>query len=108
LGLPNTGSTANDNAKSGCEWDSSSYIVTVLIRTDVGLAGLVASGGTITNTQVGSHQAKQLTESAGSCLYAIGINDSTRVDINVGPITNNNSACQESLAVAQLVEKHLP
>jgi hypothetical protein len=106
--LPSSGYTENLNAKSGCEWDGADYIVTVVIRTTVGLSGLAANGGTITDTQVGSHQAKQLTEAAGGCTYAIGINDSTRVDVGAGAVSNTNSACPETLKIAQLVEKHLP
>jgi hypothetical protein len=107
LGLPSTGETQDNGAKSGCEWDGSTYIVGVLIRTNVGLAGVLANGGTITNTQVGSHQAKQLTEAGGDCLYAIGINDSTRVDVSAGTIGSTASTCPQALSAAELVEKHL-
>jgi hypothetical protein len=105
VGLPSAGNTQNNGAKSGCEWDGSQYIVSVVIRTDVGLSGVQANGGTVTNTQIGSHQAKQLQDTAG-CTYIIGITDSSRVDAGATGISGGN-VCAESLTVAQLVEKHL-
>ena len=106
VGLPSSGNTDNLTAKSGCEWDGSSYTVGIFVYTTGGLSSIPSSAGTPTNTQIGSHSAVQLTVAAGGCIYSIGINDSTRVDVNAEG--NGQNSCPESLAVAQLVEKHLP
>jgi hypothetical protein len=101
-----------EGAKSGCQWDGDNFSVVVVIRTDVGLAGVLANGGTIVNTNVGSHQAKKLATgyssgAGGTCLYAIGVTDSLRVDVT-STVVASGDACQESLAVAQLIEPKLP
>ncbi len=105
VGLPSAGYTENNGGKSGCEWDGSAAIVSVVIRTDVGLAGVLANGGTVTSTQIGSHQAKELQD-AGGCTYILGITDSSRVDVGATALSGG-AVCPESLAVAQLVEKRL-
>ena len=105
LGLSSTGTTNNAGAKSGCEWDGSDLTAGVLIRTDVGLAGVVPNG-TLTSTTVGSHQAKKLVN-APSCMYIIGITDSMRVDVQAVP-SSSGDGCQQALALAQIIEPKLP
>ena len=109
LGLPNAGTPNDAGAKSGCEWDGSNFIVTALIRTNVGLAGVVPNG-TLTSTSIGSHQAKKLVNGTGvgaSCMYIVGVTDSTRVDVQAVAAATSDP-CRESLSVAQLIEPKLP
>ena len=92
---------------SGCECSGDQWDSIVGIRTDVGLSGVLANGGTIVDTTIGSHQAKKLAQGATGCLYAIGVSNSIRVDIQSGPV-GTGDPCQESLAIAQLIEPKLP
>lgn len=90
-----------------CEFDNSEGHVIVGIRTDVGLAGFNANGGTVQDLKIGTHQAKQETDRTGSCVIGIGVSASSRVDITV---TGNGSTdpCPTSMAVAKIVELKLP
>jgi hypothetical protein len=106
LGLPSTGDTNDSGAKSGCEWDGDELTAGVLIRTDVGLSGVVPNGGTAVDTTVGSHQAKKLDQGSGGCLIAIGITESIRVDVQADLLSGDG--CQSSLKIAQIVEPKLP
>jgi uncharacterized protein DUF3558 len=107
LDLPSTGEISNDGAKSGCGWDGTEYSVSVHIRTDVGISGVVnANGGTLTPTTVGSHQAMRLQDDTGWCMYAMRITDGSRVD--VGALGNGQPSCQEALTAAKIVEQKLP
>lgn len=96
----------NAGSKSGCEWDGSQFTVGVDVRTNVGLAGVLANGGTISGTTVGSHQAK-LQQDPSGCMYALGVTDSSRVDVTATG-NSENGQCDEALAVAKLIEKKLP
>lgn len=107
VGLPSSGQKQNAGAKSGCEWDGSEFSVGVTIRTNAGLTGVMANGGTLTGTKVGNHQAMQLKEAAGGCLYALGVTGTSRVDVNAQGLGTEDS-CPEALSVAELVEKKLP
>src|SRR5947209_3772064 len=112
VGLPSTPSgNLSEGAKSGCQWTGDSFAVVAGIRTDVGLSGVIPNG-TITDTTIGSHTAKKLVTNfssgaGGTCLYAIGVTDSMRVDITSTVIASGD-ACQESLAIAQIIEPKLP
>jgi hypothetical protein len=111
LGLPATPSdSASAGAKSGCTWDGQSFVAAVLIRTDVGLAGVLANGGSMSDTKIGSHPAKQVVLGSGAgaiCLYAIGITDSMRVDVQATAISEGDSR-SEALTIAQTIEPKLP
>lgn len=108
VGLPSQGIEDAAGAHSGCQWNGSDFSVSVGVRTDVGLAGVLLNGGTLTNTTVGTHQAKQVAGVASSgCLVAMGITNSMRVDVGATQVSTGNE-CQEAMAVAQLVEKRLP
>jgi hypothetical protein len=107
LGLPSTGKQDNAGAKSGCEWSGDEWDAIVGIRTDVGLSGVLANGGTIVPTTVGSHQAAKLSQGDSGCLYVLGVANSMRVDIQSGPV-GTGDPCQESLKIAQVIEPKLP
>jgi hypothetical protein len=110
-------STPNNSAaaggKSGCEWDGSSSILGVIVRTNVGVAGVNPDGGTVTSTSVGNHHdAAKLVVGTGAgaaCMYAIGITSSMRVDVTATSISSaSGDPCQEALAAAQIIEPKLP
>ncbi|TCO65639.1 uncharacterized protein DUF3558 [Actinocrispum wychmicini] len=106
LGLPGAGYKMNAGAKSGCEWDGSSFIVIVGIFTTAGLADVKVNGGTVSDTQIGRYPAKQLKEVSGGCMYSLGVTDKSRVDIEVTAVSGGDP-CPESLAVATVVEKKI-
>lgn len=91
----------------GCEFAPNRVFLSVGIRTDVGLAGVQATGGEIKDIKVGNHQAKQLVGAGGSCIVAIGVTSSSRVDVtlNAGASTD---PCPPALKIAELVEPKLP
>ncbi|GGU47049.1 DUF3558 domain-containing protein [Lentzea flava] len=91
----------------GCEFAPNRVFLSVGIRTDVGLAGVQATGGEIKDIKVGGHQAKQLLGAGGSCIVAVGVTSSSRVDItlNAGSSTD---PCPPALKIAELVEPKLP
>lgn len=106
LGLPSVGAKLNAGAHSGCEWEGSQFIVEVDVRVDVGMAGVVSTGGPITSTTIGHHAARQTNDQAG-CLIAMGVTASSRVDAAATGITDAGQ-CAEARAVAEFVEKRLP
>jgi hypothetical protein len=99
---PDMVGTAHD-----CSLTTSNYSIGVAIRVDVGLSGFVQSGGTVQNKPIGKHQAKEEVDNTGSCVIAIGVSESSRVDVTAtGDGTTN--PCPTAEHVAQLVEAKLP
>lgn len=91
-----------------CEFDSNDFSMGVGIRTNVGLKDFQAAGGTVQDTTIGSHQAKEDTEtSSSSCVVALGVTDTSRVDVTVTSI-GTSDPCPTALTLAQLVEPKLP
>jgi len=90
-----------------CDFDSADFAMIVAIRTNVGLQGFTSAGGTAQNTTVGTHQAKQVIDSAGSCIIGIGVSDSSRVDVTVQPGASEDP-CPAALKLANIVEPKLP
>jgi len=102
LGATSTPTKNQIGTAYACELDNAEGHIIVGIRTNVGLQGYNASGGTVTDITVGSHQAKQEVDSTGSCIIALGVSSSSRVDITVtGDGTTN--PCPTTMTVAQLV-----
>jgi hypothetical protein len=107
LGLPSVGAKNDAGAKSGCEWDGSEFVATVLIRTDVGLPGVVPDGATVTSLRAGRHDAKELDYPGDSgCMFVIGITGSVRVDIQAVP--NTGSGRSQAQSLVQIIEPKLP
>jgi hypothetical protein len=90
-----------------CEFASADFTMGVAIRTDVGLPGFTANGGTVHDTTIGAHQAKQEVDSTGSCVIGIGVSASSRVDVTVLP-NENGDPCPTALKLANLIEPKLP
>lgn len=93
-----------------CEIDSADYHFGLDIRTDGGLSAFesVAGGGPVTSPSVGRHQAKEQADSgSSSCTVAIGVSDSSRVDVTATG-DGTKDPCPAALAVAQRVEPKLP
>lgn len=95
---------------NSCELDTADDHFGLDIRTDGGLADFapVAGGGPVTAPDVGGHQAKeQADKNSSSCTVAIGVSDSSRVDVTATG-DGNTDPCPAALAVAKLVEPKLP
>lgn len=90
-----------------CELNTADYTVLLGIRTNVGLAGLVPTAP-VTDKTIDGHPAKEeKDDSASSCLVAIGVSGSSRVDVSVtGDGTTN--PCPTAENVANLVAPKLP
>jgi hypothetical protein len=107
-GLEATGGTKRQKIGSAdtCLWNPKDSSLIVGIRTNVGLSGVQATGA-ITDITIGNHQAKKLMGAGGSCVVAIGVTSSSRVDVTLnGP--SKTDPCPPALQVAQLVEPKLP
>lgn len=90
-----------------CEFDTADDHLIVGIRTNSGLADLTGPAP-VSGIRVGRHAAKQMKEdSASSCLVAMGVSDSSRVDVTATG-DGTKDPCPAALAVAQLVESKLP
>lgn len=90
-----------------CSLNTTADTLGVGIRTNVGLAGYVAAGGPVHDITVGSHQAKEELGNTGSCVVAIGVSASSRVDVIVTG-DGTTDPCPTALTLARLVERRLP
>jgi hypothetical protein len=89
-----------------CGWKPANAVFSVVIRTNVGLSGVQAPGK-VANITVGDHQAKKFIAAGGSCIIAMGVTSSSRVDV----VLNGDSRldpCPPTLRIAELVEPKLP
>lgn len=73
-------------------------------RTNVGLAGVQAPGE-VADLTIGGHQAKKFVAAGGSCIVAIGVSSSSRVDV---VLNGQGDSCPRALQIAELVEPKLP
>ncbi|MEO6083349.1 MAG: DUF3558 domain-containing protein [Umezawaea sp.] len=89
-----------------CGFSPKGKSFTVGIRTNAGLSGVQAPGE-VTDRTIGRHQAKKFVASGGSCIVAIGVTASSRVDIslNAGGVED---PCPLAERIAELVEPRLP
>lgn len=105
--LPSSGQADQVGTSRTCDYQSTDYVVLVGIRTDGGLSAFNNTGGVITSPTIGSHQAKQQTEGPDSCVIAIGVTATSRVDVQV-TASGSLPPCPEAQKVAQAVEPKLP
>lgn len=109
-GLGATGAPKREmvGTKDTCKWKSSDSNFHVGIRTNLGLAQVQADGGKLTDTTVRGRPAKQVSEdTAGTCIIALEVTSSSRVDVTVTPPPKGDG-CPLALKVAELVEPKLP
>jgi hypothetical protein len=90
-----------------CDFDSSDFALGYTIRTNVGLADYVTQGGPIRDVTIGTHQGKQQVGETGSCVVAIGVSGSSRVDVIVTG-DGTTDPCPTALTLARMVEPRLP
>jgi hypothetical protein len=90
----------------GCEFKPKSSSFAVDIRTNVGLSGVQAPGE-VADVKIGSHDAKQFIGTTRSCVIAMGVTASSRVDV-VMTTSSDKDPCQLARKIAELVEPRLP
>ncbi|HEX5405091.1 MAG TPA: DUF3558 domain-containing protein [Pseudonocardiaceae bacterium] len=108
--------TSTDSGARSCRYQKpvdvngvNGYTAGVDVRDSQGLKDVNTDGSTVTDDQIGSHQGKQLKSSIpGDCLVAIGVSDSSRVDVSVNAGTDTNQACDVANQLAKAVEPQLP
>lgn len=89
-----------------CEYEVDKRLLVVDIRTNVGLAGVNATGP-VTDLTIGGHQVKAWVSQGGTCFVVLGVTESSRVDITAQPRTGAQE-CGPAQRLAELVEPKLP
>jgi len=85
------------------------YIVGVGIRDSQGIKDVNPDGYTVTPDNIGSHPGRQLQSTlSGTCIIAIGVTNSSRVDVTVNAGTDPVQGCQLANQFAKLIEPNLP
>jgi hypothetical protein len=91
-----------------CRWTASGkHSVAVGIVDDLGL-GDVQSSGTTKQMKIGSHDAVQYTGGVSTCAFALGVTETSRVDVLAAANGNEQQACTIAQQAAALVEPKLP
>lgn len=90
-----------------CDFSAGVVAMIVGIRTNVGLNGFQANGGTVRDLTIGRHQAKQVVDNTGSCVIGIGVTDSSRVDVTASG-DGTSDPCPAATKLANIVEPKLP
>lgn len=90
-----------------CRIHTAAGSLTPGIWDKAGLAQVIATGP-ISDVTIGSHQAKQMGDSAG-CTVFIGVTASSRVDVVAQDRQGDqDEACDLALRAAKLIEPNLP
>jgi hypothetical protein len=85
------------------------YVVGVGIRDSQGINDVNPGGFTVTTDNIRSHPGRQLQSTqSGSCIIAIGVTNSSRVDVTVNAGTDPIQGCQLANQFAKLIEPNLP
>lgn len=91
-----------------CQWQASGqHTITIGVIDELGLDDVV-SGGAKQPTRVGAHDAVQYKAALGVCAFAIGVTDSSRVDVSGVARGDEARACAVAKQAAELVEPKLP
>jgi hypothetical protein len=108
----------NDDGRLGgaryCRWqkphsDTPGHTVGVGIFDELGIGEDEITSNTEPQPRtVGAHQAMQYTGGAGVCVVAIGVTESSRVDVSGVSDGDMKRACKVAKKAAKLVEPHLP
>lgn len=89
-----------------CEYEVRAQLLVIDIRTNVGLAGVNASGP-VTDLTLGAHQLKHWVDANGTCFFVFGVTESSRVDVVVQP-REGKAQCELAQRLAEVVEPKLP
>jgi hypothetical protein len=105
----------NSGDARGCKWQNTTanngdgYVVGVGIRDSQGIKDVNTDGYAVTPDNIGSHPGRQLQSTiSNACLIAIGVTNSSRVDVTAIATIDANQLCQLANQFAKLVEPNLP
>lgn len=102
------GGTEVEGSDPSCEWKKSgSYTVAVDLVNELGLDDVQSSSPTKSMT-IGSHDAVQFTGAATGCGVALGVTETSRVDVLSAASSDQAKACDIAKQAAELVEPKLP
>jgi hypothetical protein len=91
-----------------CLWQASDqHSISVGVIDNLGLDD-VQSSGTKQETTVGSHDAVRYDGPLGTCSFAVGVTDTSRVDVSGVASGDMAKACSIAKQAAELVEPKLP
>lgn len=90
----------------GCNYKPERRALGIDIRTNAGLDDVQASGQ-VGDVTIGRHRGKQFVGNTGSCVIAMGVAESSRVDVTFTG-TADEDPCPSARRVAELVEPRLP
>lgn len=95
----------NGSAARSCQYtQANNGNVAVSLRETQGIDSVSTQYGSFTDTTVGGRKAKEQRSQFGSCLIAIAISPTSRVDVlYTDPSADAAKSCQEDEQVAQLV-----
>ena len=109
--LTKTDSGTQSGART-CAWTKSvdingngGYTLGINIRDSQGLSDTSDAGYTVTPDSIGGHQGKQL-ERSGSCIVAIGVSNTSRVDVQASG--DPGQSCPLANQFAKSIEPQLP
>ena len=98
-----------------CRWlnttanNGDGYSIGVGIRESQGINTASTDTDTVTPDNIGNHPGRQLQSTiSGTCVIAIGVTNSSRVDVTVNAGTDPIQGCQLANQFAKLVEPNLP
>jgi hypothetical protein len=107
--LPVTGVRSCNWHKEVDENGLNGLSVQIDVRDRDGIKDIVTNGFTVSPDNVGSHQGRLVKVTAGgTCAVALGVSDSSRVDVGVTSGTDQDKACQVANQLAKVVEPQLP
>lgn len=81
--------------------------LSIAIFDTLGLKDIVAKGEVKSIPKIGSHEARQFTGVAESCVFSLEVGPSTRVDVS-GTAISFDKGCEVATAAVKLVEPELP
>ena len=91
-----------------CEWSASGrFALTVGIFDQLGLHQLVSKTKP-RDLRIGSHAARQGSGALATCVFVLGVSETSRVDVLSSANGNLRTACRVAKRAAVLVEPKLP
>lgn len=95
-----------------CDWQTpvgadEGLVIGVAVRDDAGVRDANDTGSGIDFTEVDGREVARIPDAGGHCIIALGVTDSSRVDVNV-TAPDTQRACEIADEVAGIVEPKLP
>jgi Protein of unknown function (DUF3558) len=102
------GSERETGRARSCEWSSSGrFALTIGIFDQLGASDLVSETKP-RDLRIGSHEARQGSGALATCVYVLGVSETSRVDVLSSANGDLKKGCQVAKRAAELVEPKLP